>query len=118
MKRHNTTIRNVERASTDVHTLLFIRELIPERRCQEWGNSFTQVSTLRRHHKIHTGKRPNRCQECGKSFTRHANLQAHHRIHTGEKPYRCQECCKSFTTCSSLRRHQKIHVMGTLLKIS
>ncbi|CAO2627824.1 Zinc finger protein 781 [Lemmus lemmus] len=32
MKRDNTTIRNVERASTDIPASLVIRELIPKRR--------------------------------------------------------------------------------------
>ncbi|XP_067408112.1 zinc finger protein 620-like [Emydura macquarii macquarii] len=59
----------------------------------------------RRIHKEKTHK----CSECGKSFSYMSHLIAHHRVHTREKPYKCPECGKNFTRSSYVTKHRRIH---------
>ncbi|XP_074037362.1 uncharacterized protein [Leptinotarsa decemlineata] len=60
---------------------------------------------LKRHEKIHTGKKPLQCKICFKSFIRNSVLKKHEMIHTGEKPFQCKICSKSF----SRKGHEKTH---------
>uniref|UniRef100_A0AAR2JIQ5 C2H2-type domain-containing protein n=1 Tax=Pygocentrus nattereri TaxID=42514 RepID=A0AAR2JIQ5_PYGNA len=77
--------------------------------CSECAMSFTVLSNLQVHRRIHTGEKPFQCLECGKSFTEQSHLQRHQHVHTGEKPYYCSECGRSFSQKSHLQRHQRVH---------
>ncbi|NXG52381.1 ZSCA2 protein, partial [Psilopogon haemacephalus] len=56
--------------------------------------SFSCISNLRIHQRIHIGEHLFPCAECGKSFTRSTSYLRHQLIHSGEKPYSCADCGK------------------------
>ena len=66
--------------------------------------SFAQPHYLKRHMGCHDTKKAFSCSECKKSFTTSSGLIEHMIVHTREKPMRCQECDKSFFTKYHLNR--------------
>ncbi|XP_054444098.1 zinc finger protein 664-like [Pteronotus mesoamericanus] len=77
--------------------------------CCECGRSFTRISALGVHQRVHTGERPYKCGQCGKTYTYQSGLRYHQKAHTGERPYECTECGKSFKEKTILIRHQSVH---------
>uniref|UniRef100_A0A8C5QAB4 C2H2-type domain-containing protein n=1 Tax=Leptobrachium leishanense TaxID=445787 RepID=A0A8C5QAB4_9ANUR len=77
--------------------------------CPECEKTFIDQIALKKHQRIHTGKKLFKCSDCGKCFTTSSNLTKHVMIHTGEKPFICFECGKCFNQASSLRAHIRIH---------
>ncbi|XP_042311492.1 zinc finger protein 436-like [Sceloporus undulatus] len=78
-------------------------------KCGECGKTFCFRKCLISHQKVHTGEKQFKCSECGKSFTWLSHFVSHQRIHTGEKPFTCLECGKNFRWRSHLTTHQRIH---------
>lgn len=55
------------------------------------------------------------CERCGKPFSDSSSLARHRRIHSGKRPYKCPyaNCQKTFTRRTTLTRHQNHHT-GTI----
>ena len=79
--------------------------------CEQCGKSFSTVSYLKKHMKIHDEEKQfknekYRCEYCGKHFTTGPNLKRHVHIHTGDqKHFKCNVCDKSYVTKSKLDAH-------------
>uniref|UniRef100_A0A3Q4MIU6 Myoneurin n=1 Tax=Neolamprologus brichardi TaxID=32507 RepID=A0A3Q4MIU6_NEOBR len=76
--------------------------------CTECNKLFKDVSSLRRHEKIHKGLKPFACIFCSKTFRQATQLKTHLRIHTGEKPFNCADCDKCFAQKCQLVAHRRI----------
>ncbi|XP_029943141.1 myoneurin [Salarias fasciatus] len=77
--------------------------------CLQCNKDFKDVSSLRRHEKIHEGLKPFACIFCSKTFRQATQLKTHLRIHTGEKPFGCADCDKCFAQKCQLVAHRRMH---------
>ena len=57
--------------------------------CSSCGKLFSELSSLRRHMRIHKGLKPYECQLCNRTFRQGNQLKTHMRIHTGETALMC-----------------------------
>uniref|UniRef100_W5KLG5 Myoneurin n=1 Tax=Astyanax mexicanus TaxID=7994 RepID=W5KLG5_ASTMX len=76
--------------------------------CNICGNLFSEMSSLRRHMRIHKGIKPYQCQLCGRCFRQGNQLKTHTRIHT-EKPFHCTSCSACFAQKCQLVYHCRMH---------
>ncbi|XP_074597662.1 uncharacterized protein LOC141852529 [Brevipalpus obovatus] len=82
---------------------------IKENQCSLCFQRFTQLNSLKRHLRSHTGERPFPCEYCDKRFVDRERLKVHLRIHTGEKPFSCTLCNRAFSQKSTVKRHMAVH---------
>ncbi|XP_015788060.1 putative zinc finger and SCAN domain-containing protein 5C [Tetranychus urticae] len=82
---------------------------VKENRCPMCAQRFTQLNSLKRHIRSHTGERPFPCGYCEKRFVDRERLKVHVRIHTGEKPFSCNLCSRRFSQKSTVKRHMSVH---------
>ncbi|XP_069493387.1 zinc finger X-chromosomal protein isoform X2 [Ambystoma mexicanum] len=54
---------------------------------------------------VHTKEIPFRCKKCRKGFKHQHELKKHMKIHTGRKVYQCDHCEYSTTDASGFKRH-------------
>ena len=71
--------------------------------------SFTQISSLELHKRIHGKEKLYNCTECSKSFLRADHLRSHSNVHTNEKPFSCSKCDKRFKHKHPLKTHRLVH---------
>jgi len=88
---------------------MIIRESSNNFRCRLCNKTFTRLSGLRTHIRMHNGQRPFKCQDCALAFTTNRALKMHSRIHSGERPYKCSQCDKTFTRKDELQAHTYLH---------
>uniref|UniRef100_A0A1A7WM11 Zinc finger protein 473 n=2 Tax=Iconisemion striatum TaxID=60296 RepID=A0A1A7WM11_9TELE len=77
--------------------------------CDQCDKSFTLLSYLVIHQRIHKEEFPFVCSKCPEKFRSSNCLTVHQRKHTGEKPFLCWQCGKCYRAASELRVHMGTH---------
>ena len=78
-------------------------------KCPWCEGTFTALSSLRRHKRIHTNEKPFKCTICSEKFRYRRDLKKHESVHTNEMPFSCLHCDKKFPRADSLKRHSLLH---------
>lgn len=73
--------------------------------CSYCEQSFTTVSSKRRHERKHTGENPFACDLCDQKFYRKDDLNVHIYKHKGYKPYSCHICQAGYVKRKMLEWH-------------
>ncbi|XP_055532697.1 zinc finger protein 271-like [Wyeomyia smithii] len=95
--------------SERISTKIIIVDGMKRYECGYCGNSYSLLSTLRRHENIHTGKIQYICKVCGKIFNKSSCLLQHERTHLQDAPYKCEICGRGFKETIRLIEHRRIH---------
>jgi uncharacterized Zn-finger protein len=79
--------------------------------CTLCGLSFSNIGQLKRHSKMHRGKKRKKlvCGICGRELTDKSSMEQHMAIHLDLKNFKCNYCGKMFRQRNNLIRHNRIH---------
>ncbi|XP_013929961.1 PREDICTED: zinc finger protein 678-like, partial [Thamnophis sirtalis] len=108
----NRSQNGIKKSFSWISRLTYHRKIHTEERpykCLECGKNFSKSSHLISHKMTHSKEKPYTCIECGKAFRDNCSLRSHQRNHNGERPYKCMECGKTFTQSGNLTSHKFIH---------
>uniref|UniRef100_A0A3B1KLS3 C2H2-type domain-containing protein n=1 Tax=Astyanax mexicanus TaxID=7994 RepID=A0A3B1KLS3_ASTMX len=75
--------------------------------CHFCERCFNAPERLRKHLRLHVGKKPYRCLDCGKNFVRRGNLIAHKSVH--KRRIECSVCRKILPSIGDLLKHRQSH---------
>ncbi|PWA28125.1 hypothetical protein CCH79_00018247 [Gambusia affinis] len=82
-------------------------------KCNFCSKTFSTMSALNGHSRVHLERRPASCHLCPKLFDLKSDLVDHRKRHgdasTGSLGYSCKLCGKTFALESSLKTHEKTH---------
>ncbi|XP_066538491.1 zinc finger protein 1035 [Hoplias malabaricus] len=82
--------------------------------CRFCEKCFTSYCTLKKHLRLHVGKKPFHCLECGKNFKRHGHLISHKSVHS--RKIQCSVCKKILPNIGELLKHRQSHIKKGMLK--
>ena len=84
-------------------------KVIHERTCGKCGKTFTNLTYLKSHIKLHDDKRDHKCEDCDKAFISKTGLDRHVKgVHEGNRNYnKCKHCDKVFYWGTHLNQHIK-----------
>ena len=77
--------------------------------CTECGKTFTYLTALRRHARMHVSGRIFCCEVCPKRYTRFDALVLHSRVHSKLTPFECVICARRFSQRRILEYHASSH---------
>jgi len=84
--------------------------------CDMCYKTFSTLSSLSSHRRIHSDEKPFICHLCNRSFRHQSTLNAHiMSVHSGLRPYQCEVCQKAFSSVGNLKSHRRTHMRENML---
>lgn len=105
-KRHRCTVCRASFWHENSYTTHVETHKITCKFCHE---IFPGILDLKRHVKIHNGKKAFICNACGKFLGSKLSLENHLNMHRKQGAYSCEICSKAFYSSTSFQAHLKNH---------